>query len=149
MPVKCGEDRSNICARFAAVALIVPLLTDYFQSACGLVLTAVSNCGISSASIKTALPDAINIRQSLTHMGGYTPMQAEPILQHHSSVYPIATKQILKQLESGVVSWRKPWRAEPPCNLVSGKEYPGNNSVMVAQQGYDSSNVTGVHPHRQ
>jgi antirestriction protein ArdC len=65
-------------------------------------------------------------------------MQAEPILSHHSSVYQIVTEQILRQLESGVVPWRKPWRAELPCNLVSGKEYRGINPFLLASQGYGS-----------
>jgi len=65
-------------------------------------------------------------------------MQAEPILSHHSSVYQIVTDQILRQLEVGVVPWRKPWRAEPPCNLVSGKEYRGVNPFLLASQGYGS-----------
>ena len=65
-------------------------------------------------------------------------MQAESILSHHSSVYSIVTEQILKQLESGVAPWRKPWRAEPPCNLVSGKEYRGINPFLLASQGYGS-----------
>jgi len=65
-------------------------------------------------------------------------MQAEPILSHHSSVYSIVTEQILRQLESGVAPWRKPWRTEPPCNLVSGKEYRGINPFLLASQGYGS-----------
>src|SRR5712691_3607254 len=65
-------------------------------------------------------------------------MEAGTILQHHSSVYSIVTEQILKQLESGVVPWRKPWRAELPCNLVSGKEYRGINPFLLASQGYGS-----------
>src|SRR6202521_2257992 len=65
-------------------------------------------------------------------------MQAEPILQHHSSVYSIVTEQILKQLESGVAPWRKPWRCEPPANLVSGKAYRGINPFLLASQGYGS-----------
>ena len=65
-------------------------------------------------------------------------MQAEPILQHRSSVYSIVTEQILKQLESGVAPWRKPWRTEPPCNLVSGKEYRGINPFLLGTQGYGS-----------
>ena len=65
-------------------------------------------------------------------------MEAEPILSHHSSVYSIVTEQILKQLESGVAPWRKPWRTEPPCNLVSGKEYRGINPFLLASQGYGS-----------
>src|ERR1700738_4730867 len=80
----------------------------------------------------------MNIRQSLTHIGGLSPMQAEPILSHHSSVYSIVTEQILKQLESGVVPWRKPWRAEAPCNLVTGKPYRGINPFLLAPQGYGS-----------
>ena len=40
-------------------------------------------------------------------------MQAESILQHHSSVYSIVTEQILKQLESGVAPWHKPWTTNP------------------------------------
>jgi len=65
-------------------------------------------------------------------------MQAEPILQHHSSVYQIVTEQIITQLESGVAPWRKPWRTEPPCNLVSGKAYRGINTFLLASQGYGS-----------
>src|ERR1700687_5464880 len=65
-------------------------------------------------------------------------MQAEPILSHHSSVYSIVTEQIIKQLESGVAPWRKPWRTEPPCNLVSGKEYRGINPFLLAAQGHGS-----------
>ena len=65
-------------------------------------------------------------------------MEARPILQQHASVYQIVTDQILRQLEVGVVPWCKPWRAEPPCNLVSGKEYRGINPFLLASQGYGS-----------
>src|SRR6202162_3560056 len=65
-------------------------------------------------------------------------MQAEPILPYHSSVYQIVTDQLLRQLEVGVVPWRKPWRAEPTCNLVSGKEYRGVSPFLLASQGYGS-----------
>jgi antirestriction protein ArdC len=57
---------------------------------------------------------------------------------HHSSVYQIVTEQVIKQLESGVAPWRKPWRTEPPCNLVTGKEYRGINPFLLAPQGYGS-----------
>src|SRR5260221_285240 len=53
-------------------------------------------------------------------------------------VYEIVTEQVVKQLESGVAPWRKPWRCEPPCNLVSGKEYRGINPFLLASQGYGS-----------
>jgi antirestriction protein ArdC len=54
------------------------------------------------------------------------------------NVYEIVTAQVIKQLESGTAPWRKPWRCEPPCNLVSGKEYRGINPFLLASQGYGS-----------
>jgi antirestriction protein ArdC len=69
-------------------------------------------------------------------------MQASRIvsqhLSQHSSVYQIVTDQIIKQLESGTAPWRKPWHAEMPCNLISGKEYRGINPFLLASQGYGS-----------
>ena len=56
----------------------------------------------------------------------------------HQSVYQIVTEQIIKQLESGVAPWHKPWRTEPPCNLVSGQQYRGINVFLLATQGYGS-----------
>jgi antirestriction protein ArdC len=54
------------------------------------------------------------------------------------NVYEIVTEQVIRQLEQGVAPWRKPWRAEPPRNLVSGKEYRGINPFLLASQGYGS-----------
>jgi antirestriction protein ArdC len=54
------------------------------------------------------------------------------------SVYEIVTAKIIEQLENGVAPWKKPWRCEPPCNLVSGKEYRGINPFLLASQGYGS-----------
>ncbi|MGA7793183.1 MAG: zincin-like metallopeptidase domain-containing protein [Candidatus Acidiferrales bacterium] len=65
-------------------------------------------------------------------------MQAESILQQHSSVYSIVTEQILKQLESGTAPWNKPWTIEPPKNLVSKKAYRGINVFLLASNGYGS-----------
>jgi len=41
-------------------------------------------------------------------------------------------------LEQGVAPWKKPWRCEMPCNLISGKEYRGINPFLLASQGYGS-----------
>lgn len=65
-------------------------------------------------------------------------MQATSSIPQHSSVYQIVTDQIIKQLENGVAPWRKPWRTEAPCNLISGKEYRGINPFLLAPQGYGS-----------
>jgi antirestriction protein ArdC len=54
------------------------------------------------------------------------------------TAYEIVTKTIIKQLESGVAPWRKPWRTETPANLVSKKEYRGINTFLLAVQGYGS-----------
>ena len=65
-------------------------------------------------------------------------MQADSILQHHSSVYSIVTEQILKQLESGVAPWHRPWTTEIPKNLSSGRAYRGINVFLLASNGYGS-----------
>ena len=54
------------------------------------------------------------------------------------NVYEIVTEQVIRQLEQGTAPWRKPWRSEPPRNLVSGKEYRGINPFLLASQGYGS-----------
>lgn len=54
------------------------------------------------------------------------------------NVYEIVTNQVIEALESGVAPWRKPWKSEPPCNLISGKEYRGINPFLLAPQGYGS-----------
>lgn len=52
--------------------------------------------------------------------------------------YQIVTESIIKQLENGVVPWRKPWKTEMPLNLCSQKEYRGLNVFLLASQGYAS-----------
>jgi antirestriction protein ArdC len=54
------------------------------------------------------------------------------------SVYEIITRQILAELENGVVPWRKPWRTLPPANLISKKPYRGINTFLLALAGYGS-----------
>jgi len=45
---------------------------------------------------------------------------------------------VIKQLESGVAPWRKPWRTLPPANLNSKKPYRGINVFLLAFAGYGS-----------
>jgi antirestriction protein ArdC len=56
----------------------------------------------------------------------------------HGSVYEIVTEQVIKQLESGVAPWRKPWRTEMPMSLASLRPYRGLNVFLLATQGYTS-----------
>jgi antirestriction protein ArdC len=55
-----------------------------------------------------------------------------------STVYQIITNEIIKQLESGVCPWRKPWTTEYPKSLRTLKEYRGLNVLFLASQGYVS-----------
>jgi antirestriction protein ArdC len=50
------------------------------------------------------------------------------------NVYEIITAEIVKQLESGVVPWRKPWTTQPPINLISQKPYQGINTFLLSAQ---------------
>lgn len=54
------------------------------------------------------------------------------------NVYEIITAEVIRALESGVAPWRKPWRTEPPCNLVSRKEYRGINPFLLMASGHSS-----------
>ncbi len=52
-------------------------------------------------------------------------------------VYQMVTDQIIKQLENGVVPWKKPWAtAGAPMNLISQKPYRGINILLLASLGY-------------
>ena len=53
-------------------------------------------------------------------------------------VYEIVTERIIKQLESGVAPWRKPWTCQTPANLLTQKEYRGLNVLTLASQGFPS-----------
>ncbi len=54
------------------------------------------------------------------------------------SVYEIITDKIIKQLESGVAPWRKPWTCQTRANLITQKEYRGLNIFTLASQGFPS-----------
>jgi len=58
------------------------------------------------------------------------------------NVYEVITSKIIKQLESGVAPWHKPWKASGknglPRNLVSGREYRGINVWTLLSSGYAS-----------
>jgi antirestriction protein ArdC len=54
------------------------------------------------------------------------------------SVYEIVTEKIIKQLESGVAPWRKPWTCQTPANLLTQEEYRGLKVFTLASQGFPS-----------
>ena len=65
-------------------------------------------------------------------------MQAASSIPQHSSVYQIVTEQIIKQSESGVAPWHRPWATQMPKNLISKREYRGINVFLLASRGYGS-----------
>jgi antirestriction protein ArdC len=78
------------------------------------------------------------VSQSVRSSVPYPVPSAANRLRPHASVYEIVTEQVIRQLESGVAPWRKPWRTEMPCNLVSGKPYRGINTFLLGMQGRES-----------
>jgi antirestriction protein ArdC len=78
------------------------------------------------------------VNQSVRSSVPSSAQPSESLPRSHASVYEIVTEQVIRQLESGVAPWRKPWRTEMPCNLVSGKEYRGMNVFLLGSQGYAS-----------
>ena len=55
-------------------------------------------------------------------------------------VYGIITEQVTKELEKGVIPWRKPWGAadQKPANAVTLRPYRGINPFLLAAQGFKS-----------
>ena len=78
------------------------------------------------------------VNQSVRSSVPCSDQSSENLPRSHASVYEIVTEQVIKQLESGVAPWRKPWRTEMPCNLVSGRAYRGLNTFLLGSQGYAS-----------
>jgi antirestriction protein ArdC len=74
------------------------------------------------------------VRSSILSSGSNLPDGRRPRL----SVYEIVTELVIKELESGVAPWHKPWRSPPPSNLISKKPYRGINVFLLALTGYGS-----------
>lgn len=54
------------------------------------------------------------------------------------NIYQETTERILKQLEAGVIPWRKTWTSGIPKSLNSGKEYRGINLLLLSLNDYRS-----------
>ena len=52
-------------------------------------------------------------------------------------VFTVVTDQILKQLEEGIIPWRRPWQACWPTSYTTNKEYQGIN-LFLLQSEYES-----------
>ena len=54
------------------------------------------------------------------------------------NLYTTITDRILKQLDAGVIPWRRTWATGLPKSLTTGKEYRGINILMLADNEYTS-----------
>jgi antirestriction protein ArdC len=54
------------------------------------------------------------------------------------NVYEIVTDRILKELESGTVPWRRPWRTSAPANMVTKNAYRGVNVWLLGGSSFSS-----------
>jgi len=54
------------------------------------------------------------------------------------NVYEIVTKQIIDKLEQGDIPWHRPWIGGPAKNLISGKNYNGINTLLLACSNYSN-----------
>ena len=52
-------------------------------------------------------------------------------------IFEVVTGQILKQLEEGIVPWRRPWSTDAPTSYATNKEYQGINTILL-QSNYES-----------
>ena len=52
-------------------------------------------------------------------------------------VFEVVTGQILKQLEGGIIPWRRPWTSNGPTSYATNKEYQGINTLLL-QSNYES-----------
>lgn len=51
------------------------------------------------------------------------------------NIYEEVTNRILKQLEAGIIPWRKPWQGSQPINYVTRKPYHGVNLLLLDKGG--------------
>jgi len=52
-------------------------------------------------------------------------------------VFKVVTDQILKQLEGGIIPWRRPWSTDAPTSYATNKEYQGINTILL-QSNFES-----------
>ncbi|HJW27864.1 MAG TPA: ArdC family protein [Saprospiraceae bacterium] len=54
------------------------------------------------------------------------------------STYELVTQKIIERMEQGEIPWKKPWKAQPPRNLITHKPYHGVNFLLLGSQDYPS-----------
>ena len=64
--------------------------------------------------------------------------RVQTIWRQTMNIYEETTQRILKQLDEGVIPWRKTWASGLPASLSTGREYRGINILILSTAGYSS-----------
>jgi antirestriction protein ArdC len=54
------------------------------------------------------------------------------------NTYEMITNRILEKMKTGQVPWRRPWKFQPPRNLISKRRYHGINFLLLTLNEFDS-----------
>jgi antirestriction protein ArdC len=65
------------------------------------------------------------------------------------NTYELITNRILEKMKTGQVPWRKPWRFQPPRNLVSNRPYHGINLLLLTLNVFESPYYVTFHQAKQ
>jgi antirestriction protein ArdC len=65
------------------------------------------------------------------------------------NTYELITNKIIEKMKTGQVPWRKPWKFQPPRNLVSKRRYHGINFLLLTDNEYESPYYVTFHQAKQ
>jgi len=65
------------------------------------------------------------------------------------NTYELITNKIIEKMKTGQVPWRKPWKFQPPRNLVSKRSYHGINLLLLTLNEYESPYYVTFHQAKQ
>jgi antirestriction protein ArdC len=65
------------------------------------------------------------------------------------NTYELITNKIIEKMKTGQVPWRKPWKCQPPRNLVSKRPYHGINFLLLTLNEFDSPYYVTFHQAKQ
>ena len=65
------------------------------------------------------------------------------------NTYELITNKIIEKMKTGQVPWRKPWKFQPPRNLVSKRPYHGINFLLLTDNEYESPYYVTFHQAKQ
>ena len=65
------------------------------------------------------------------------------------NTYEMITNRIIEKMKTGQVPWRKPWKFQPPRNLVSKRRYHGINLLLLTLNEFESPYYVTFHQAKQ